>query len=143
MKYNKKDRYMKMFIDSGLKPTYAQSFLFSGPTKNLSGYLFDQIRDDWIIDHDNKMRFNTNGANPNPHNFNSGVFLNPLTANVNETYVKHFDYCIGLIEKKHGSMNNFNKEFDKLFNKLDLRSYCASDSLKHRFWLKSPISNRC
>ena len=117
MKYNKKDQFMRMLIDTGQKDTYAQSFLFSGPTKNLSGFLLDQIRDDWIIDHNNEMRFYTNGTNPNPHNFNSGIFLNPLTANVNETYVKHFDYCIGLIEKTHGSMNKFNKEFDKLFNK--------------------------
>jgi len=43
-------------------------------------------------------------------------FLNPLTCNVEETYGKHFDYCIEQIEKQHGSLKKYNEKFDKLFS---------------------------
>lgn len=51
-----------------------------------------------------------------PNNSYWNKYLNPLTCNLEETYVKHFDYCIEQIEKQHGSFKNFNKKFDQLFS---------------------------
>ena len=51
---------------------------------------------------------------PNNPYFNK--FLNPLTCNLEETYVKHFDYCIEQIEKQHGSLKEYNEKFDQLFS---------------------------
>ena len=51
-----------------------------------------------------------------PNNPYWNKFLNPLTCNLEETYAKHFDYCIEQIEKQHGSFKNFNEKFDQLFS---------------------------
>lgn len=129
-KINKNGQLMKMFVDTGDRNIYRTTLTMEGPMKRSEmGLLETGEGDRWITDHKNKKTFvsyiekdfetgkEIKKAPPNPHTFRSGVFLNPLTANVNETYVKHFNYCLDIIEKKHGSMKNFNKEFDKLFNK--------------------------
>jgi hypothetical protein len=51
-----------------------------------------------------------------PNNPYWNKYLNPLTCNLEETYAKHFDYCIEQIEKQHGSFKNFNEKFDQLFS---------------------------
>jgi hypothetical protein len=51
-----------------------------------------------------------------PNNPYWNKYLNPLTCNLEETYGKHFDYCIEQIEKQHGSFKNFNEKFDQLFS---------------------------
>ena len=51
-----------------------------------------------------------------PNNPYWNKYLNPLTCNLEETYAKHFDFCIEQIEKQHGSFKNFNEKFDQLFS---------------------------
>ena len=119
-KYEEKDPLMKIFIEEGDRNMYANTLILgNGPTKNVNGSLLGSNDvDRWIYDYKNKITIRgEKGKGVNPHTFRSGVFLNPLTTNIEETYGKHFDYCVDLIEKKHGSMKTFNKEFDKLFNK--------------------------
>ena len=119
-KYEEKDPLMGIFKEWGDRNMYANTMILgNGPTKNVNGSLLGSNgADRWIYDYKNKITIRgEEGKGVNPHTFRSGVFLNPLTTNIEETYGKHFDYCVDLIEKKHGSMKTFNKEFDKLFNK--------------------------
>lgn len=51
-----------------------------------------------------------------PRDFYWHTFINPLTCNIEETYGKHFDYCIEQINKQHGNLKKFNDKFDKLFS---------------------------
>jgi len=49
--------------------------------------------------------------------FMNNYYINPLTTTFKETYVKHYNYFIERIQQKNGSIDNFLKNFKKLFHK--------------------------
>ena len=50
-------------------------------------------------------------------NFLFNVLINPLTTNVKETYIKHFDFFIDHIKNTNGSIKKYEEEWDKIFEK--------------------------
>jgi hypothetical protein len=50
-------------------------------------------------------------------NFPYNTFINPMTTNVTETYNKHFDFFIDHIKNSNGSIEKYETEWDKLFDK--------------------------
>lgn len=50
-------------------------------------------------------------------NFPFNVLINPLTTNVNETYIKHFDFFIDHIKNTNGNIKKYEEEWDKIFQK--------------------------